>query len=338
MGRAPGGWRRSGRWSRAVLLAAACPSLGGLPSPELPPAYGPSATSGRVGALDHQLIGIDHLIVGVRDLEAARAQYARLGFNSTPRGRHVGWGTANYCIMFEHDYLELLGIVDAGQFTNGLDRFLERARGAARAGAGQPRRRRRPAPPGRPRASRPTPPRRWAACWRRRAVPIELRFRNVILPRARHGRARPVRLRAPDAGADAPPGLARPPQRGQGDPLLHHRGLRRAPRWPTRCAGCSARPRSPRTDNVVAAHTGHGVILVAPPEDAMLMHPLLDLPDAAARADAGRPDAGGRRSRPGGGLPAAAGRARSAGRPPATCWCRPPRRTAWRWSWSAAER
>ena len=74
--------------------------------------------------MTHQLDGIDHVLIGVRDLEAARAQYARLGFNSTPRGRHVGWGTANYCIMFERDYLELLGIVDPAQFTNQLDRFL----------------------------------------------------------------------------------------------------------------------------------------------------------------------------------------------------------------------
>ena len=88
-----------------------------------------AAGAGRAGRLDRQLVGIDHVIIGVRDLEAARARYARLGFNSTPRGRHVGWGTANYCIMFEHDYLELLGIVDAGQFTNGLDRFLERREG-----------------------------------------------------------------------------------------------------------------------------------------------------------------------------------------------------------------
>ncbi len=68
--------------------------------------------------------GIDHSIVGVRDLEAARAAYARLGFTLTPRGRHVGWGTANYCIMFPDDYIELLGIVDPTQFTNGLDQFL----------------------------------------------------------------------------------------------------------------------------------------------------------------------------------------------------------------------
>ncbi|HEY5597434.1 MAG TPA: VOC family protein [Kiloniellales bacterium] len=70
------------------------------------------------------LSGIDHAIVGVRDLEAARRTYAHLGFVISPRGRHTGWATANYCIMFPNDYVELLGIVDATQFTNNLDRFL----------------------------------------------------------------------------------------------------------------------------------------------------------------------------------------------------------------------
>lgn len=68
--------------------------------------------------------GFDHAIVGVADLEAARAAYERLGFNCCPRGRHIGWGTANYCIMFADDYLELLGIVDPSQFTNNLDTLL----------------------------------------------------------------------------------------------------------------------------------------------------------------------------------------------------------------------
>ncbi|MGQ0664663.1 MAG: VOC family protein [Pseudomonadota bacterium] len=70
------------------------------------------------------LTGFDHAIVGVRDLEAARRAYGRLGFTLTPRGRHIGWGTANYCIMFERDYVELLGIVDPREFTNNLDTFL----------------------------------------------------------------------------------------------------------------------------------------------------------------------------------------------------------------------
>lgn len=73
--------------------------------------------------------GLDHVLVGVRDLEGARRAYRALGFSVTPRGRHIGWGTANYCIMFPDDYIELLGIVDASQFTNNLDVFLERREG-----------------------------------------------------------------------------------------------------------------------------------------------------------------------------------------------------------------
>ena len=69
--------------------------------------------------------GSDHALVGVADLEAARLDWQRLGFTTCPRGKHIGWGTANYCIMFAVDYLELLGIVDASQFTNNLDAFLE---------------------------------------------------------------------------------------------------------------------------------------------------------------------------------------------------------------------
>ena len=75
------------------------------------------------------ITGIDHALVGVRDLEGARAAWTRLGFTLTPRGSHMGWGTANYCIMFASDYVELLGIVDAAKFTNRLDRFLERREG-----------------------------------------------------------------------------------------------------------------------------------------------------------------------------------------------------------------
>jgi len=75
------------------------------------------------------LTGIDHVLVGVRDLEAARIAYRRLGFAVSPRGSHIGWGTANYCVMFAEDYIELIGIVDTSQFTNNLDKFLARREG-----------------------------------------------------------------------------------------------------------------------------------------------------------------------------------------------------------------
>lgn len=75
------------------------------------------------------ITGIDHTLVGVRDLEAARATWSRLGFTVTPRGRHIGWGTGNYCVMMEEGYIELLGIVDPSQFSNDLDKLLERREG-----------------------------------------------------------------------------------------------------------------------------------------------------------------------------------------------------------------
>jgi hypothetical protein len=78
---------------------------------------------------DSAIAGLDHTLVGVRDLEAARAAWERLGFTLTPRGRHIGWGTGNYCIMLEQGYIELLGILDPTQFTNDLDKFLAEREG-----------------------------------------------------------------------------------------------------------------------------------------------------------------------------------------------------------------
>jgi hypothetical protein len=88
------------------------------------------------------LSGIDHVIIAVADLERARLAWERLGFTLTPRGRHLQKGTGNYCIMFERDYLELVGVVDPRQDTGGLAEFLvdgEGPRGlafATRAGDG----------------------------------------------------------------------------------------------------------------------------------------------------------------------------------------------------------
>jgi Glyoxalase-like domain len=56
------------------------------------------------------IIGIDHVLVAVHDLEAARMGWTRLGFMTSPRGKHLGRGTSNYCLMFERDYIELLGV------------------------------------------------------------------------------------------------------------------------------------------------------------------------------------------------------------------------------------
>lgn len=75
------------------------------------------------------ITGLDHVLVGVSDLEAACRTWLDMGFTLTPRGRHIHWGTANYCIMFEGDYIELLGIRDPTLFTNNLDEFLAERQG-----------------------------------------------------------------------------------------------------------------------------------------------------------------------------------------------------------------
>ena len=76
------------------------------------------------------IAGIDHVIIGVRDLERARMGWTRLGFTLTPRGRHLGQGTANYCIMFGRDYLELLGFVEPDDHAARLRAFLADREGA----------------------------------------------------------------------------------------------------------------------------------------------------------------------------------------------------------------
>lgn len=53
---------------------------------------------------------IDHVVINVeQQLDAAAAQYTRLGFALTPRGHHSK-GSSNYLAIFGDDYLELLGV------------------------------------------------------------------------------------------------------------------------------------------------------------------------------------------------------------------------------------
>ena len=54
--------------------------------------------------------GLDHAIIAVSDLAAARTRFETLGFTCAPLGNHVGKATANHCIMFPDSYLELVGI------------------------------------------------------------------------------------------------------------------------------------------------------------------------------------------------------------------------------------
>src|SRR6476659_6941461 len=59
-----------------------------------------------------QIVGLDHMVVLVRDLDGAAETWRRLGFTLAPRGTHSAhMGTGNYTIMFDPDYMELLGVL-----------------------------------------------------------------------------------------------------------------------------------------------------------------------------------------------------------------------------------
>jgi hypothetical protein len=58
------------------------------------------------------VIGIDHAVVVVRDLDKAAENWKRLGFTVSPRGTHSPkMGSGNYTIMLDPDYVELLGVL-----------------------------------------------------------------------------------------------------------------------------------------------------------------------------------------------------------------------------------
>ncbi len=76
------------------------------------------------------ITGIDHPVWGVRDLDAARATFEKLGFALSHRRQFRDWGNANHAVIFPHSFIELIGIVDAAKFTTpGLKEFLAEGEG-----------------------------------------------------------------------------------------------------------------------------------------------------------------------------------------------------------------
>ncbi|TAN63575.1 MAG: VOC family protein, partial [Magnetospirillum sp.] len=69
------------------------------------------------------ITGLDHVILAVRDLDTAAAAFQRLGFTLSARGEHAEWGTANRCLMFGDDYIELLAAVAEGEPADRLRTF-----------------------------------------------------------------------------------------------------------------------------------------------------------------------------------------------------------------------
>lgn len=78
--------------------------------------------------MTHPVKGIDHCFALVDDLDGAARQYAALGFTLSPRGLHSpAKGTANYTMMFPHDYFELLGVVEPTEMNASRRALLSRS-------------------------------------------------------------------------------------------------------------------------------------------------------------------------------------------------------------------
>jgi hypothetical protein len=76
------------------------------------------------------IIGIDHAVVVVKDLDGAAANWKRLGFTISPRGTHSAkMGTGNYTIMLGDDYMELLGVLAETELNTPSRTFLARTGG-----------------------------------------------------------------------------------------------------------------------------------------------------------------------------------------------------------------
>lgn len=73
------------------------------------------------------VIGIDHAVIMVKDLDKAAENYRKLGFTVSPRGTHSAhMGTGNYTIMFDPDYMELLGVLAATEHNLPARAFLDK--------------------------------------------------------------------------------------------------------------------------------------------------------------------------------------------------------------------
>lgn len=79
------------------------------------------------------ILGLDHVMVTVRDLDASATGWKRLGFTVSPRGTHSPHlGSGNYTIMFGEDYLELLGILTETEHNKPMRDFLKTREGVER--------------------------------------------------------------------------------------------------------------------------------------------------------------------------------------------------------------
>ena len=79
------------------------------------------------------VIGIDHAVIMVRDLDQAAANWEKLGFTVSPRGTHSAhMGTGNYTIMLDPDYFELLGVLAETELNAPARAFIAKREGIER--------------------------------------------------------------------------------------------------------------------------------------------------------------------------------------------------------------
>jgi Glyoxalase-like domain len=73
------------------------------------------------------VIGLDHAVIMVKDLDRAADNWKHLGFTVSPRGTHSAhMGSGNYTIMLDPDYIELLGVLTPTQHNAPARSFLEK--------------------------------------------------------------------------------------------------------------------------------------------------------------------------------------------------------------------
>src|SRR4051794_32384150 len=96
--------------------------------------FGRQQTTGKSASVTIKSIaGIDHAVVAVKDLDAAAANWQRLGFTISPRGTHSAhMGTGNYTIMLDPDYIELLGVLADTEHNAPARAFLAQREGIER--------------------------------------------------------------------------------------------------------------------------------------------------------------------------------------------------------------
>src|SRR5882757_11385414 len=88
---------------------------------------GPLFQPGRQEVALKNVIGVDHAVVMVKDLDKAAENYKRLGFTVSPRGTHSAhMGSGNYTIMFDPDYMELLGVLTPTEHNAPAHAFLDK--------------------------------------------------------------------------------------------------------------------------------------------------------------------------------------------------------------------